>query len=69
MLVRYSFGSVLATFPSGKIERVQIIVAPLFELNVIYCTLTLVGPQSRVGDKLLIIRVFCPHIIYMGVRF
>ena len=24
--------------------------------------LTLLGPQSRFGDKLLIIRAFCPHI-------
>ena len=31
-------------------------------------SLTLLGPQSRFGDKLLIFRVNSPHI-YMGVRF
>ena len=29
---------------------------------VAYCALTLLGPQSRFGDKLLTIRVFCPHL-------
>ena len=28
--------------------------------------LTLLGPQSRFGDKLLIIRVLCPHIYIYG---
>ena len=31
--------------------------------------LTLLGPQSRFGDKLLIIRVLCPHIWECGVKW
>ena len=30
--------------------------------------LTLLGPQSRFGDKLLVIRVFCPHIWECGSK-
>ena len=30
--------------------------------------LTLLGPQSRFGDKLLIIRVLCPHIWVCGAK-
>ena len=31
-------------------------------------TLTLLGPQSRFGDKLLKFRVFCPHIWECGAK-
>ena len=30
--------------------------------------LTLLGPQSRFGDKLLIVRGFCPHIWECGSK-
>ena len=30
--------------------------------------LTLLGPQSRFGDRLLIIRVLCPHIWQCGAK-
>ena len=33
-----------------------------------FCGLTLLGPQSRFGDKLLIIRVNCPHIWECGAK-
>ena len=33
-----------------------------------HALLTLLGPQSRFGDKLLIIRVFCPHIWECGSK-
>ena len=35
-------------------------------LDGLFVNLTLLGPQSRFGDKLLIIRVFCPHIRECG---
>ena len=30
--------------------------------------LTLLGPHSRFGDKLLTVRVFCPHIWECGAK-
>ena len=34
----------------------------------VFFTLTLLGPQSRFGDKVLTSRVFCPHIWECGSK-
>ena len=38
------------------------------ELHTVFLLLTLLGPQSRFGDKLRVIRVLCPHIWECGAK-
>ena len=45
-----------------------VVLSPRAKMHRVRLPLTLLGPQSRFGDKLLIIRVLCPHIWECGAK-
>ena len=51
-----------------RVKRNKFCVKMLVVVLVVVLTLTLLGPQSRFGDKLLIIRVLCPHEWECGAK-
>ena len=60
--------SACATYSNSKTHQNFTPVPPSWPLGPGYCLLTFLGPQSRFGDKLLIIRLVYPHIWECGSK-